>query len=93
MSGLNWRTLTGSANPKFLVNGVELSVAFAAGHRFAVYEVRCRDDEGQPDRKYVIRDAQSISDAQVKEGVRPAVCAETRDYNRLLNWLATQVDA
>jgi hypothetical protein len=90
MSGLNWRTLTGSTNPKFLVNGAELSVAFAAGHRFAVYEVRCRDEEGQPDRKYVIRDAQSVSDAQVKKGVRPTVCAETRDYGRLMKWIREQ---
>lgn len=81
---LNWRTVTPSNSPRYLVSGTELSVAFACGHRFAIYEIRCRDAEGQADRYYVVRDAEAISDADLKAGKRPPIGGQTNDYDKLL---------
>ena len=73
---LNWRSLCPSHSPKFLVKGTELSFAICGPlSRFAVYEVRSYDAERNADRQYVIRDAETVSDADLKAGKRPAIVA------------------
>lgn len=73
-----WRSLVSSSDPKFMVKGTELSVCLSFGRRsrFAVYEVRCfTGADRMPDRYFRIRDAEGISDADVKLGKRPPVVA------------------
>lgn len=73
-----WRSLVSSNDPKFMVKGTELSVCLTYGKRsrFAVYEVRTFiGAERMPDRYFRIRDAEAISDADVKAGKRPPVVA------------------
>lgn len=85
---LNWRTLTPSKSPRFTLRGAELSFALCGPQsRFAVYEVRCTDDRGELDREYVVRDADLVSDAELRAGKRPPVIARTRDYDRLIAWI------
>lgn len=71
-----WRTLIGSNNPKFMVKGHELAVTFYKSHRFAIYEVRTLEADGYCSTAYRVRDAHTVSDAEVREGVRPKVVGE-----------------
>jgi hypothetical protein len=88
---LSWRTVTPSNSQQFNVNGTELSVAIVGPQsRFAVYEVRCRDADGFADREYVVRDAESVSDADLAVGKRPPIVGRTRDYDKLLAFIAKE---
>jgi hypothetical protein len=78
---LMWRTLTKSTDPRFMVSGTELSVAlFGPSSRFAVYEIRTRGGT----RRYVIRDAERVSDADRRAGKRPPIVGQTDDYDALM---------
>lgn len=86
---LSWRTITPSNDPKILHNGTEIAVALCGKNsRFAVYEVRCRSADGFPDRRYEVRDAEAISDADVKAGRRPPVVGKTDDITKLEAWVS-----
>ena len=87
MSGvaLHWRSITPSTSPRFLVRGTDLSVAlFGRCSRYAVYEVRCYNAEGNADREYVIRDAEALSGEDLRNGKRALIVERTRDYDELL---------
>ena len=86
---LFWRSLCGPYDPRLLVNGTELSVALCGkSNRFAVYEIRCRSEDGFPDRRYVVRDAEAISDADLKSGKRPPIVGKTDDFSKLKEWIS-----
>lgn len=73
-----WHTLCPSSDGRFLVQGTELACAYVPGtrSRLLVYEVRTvtRDAEGPVfDRRYVMRDADRVTDAEVRDGKRPPV--------------------
>jgi len=89
---LAWRTVTPSNSHKFMVLGTELSVAiFGPQSRFAVYEVRCRDEDGAMlGREYVVRDAEAVSDADLAVGKRPPIVGRTTDYEKLLAFVASR---
>ncbi len=74
---LNWRNVTPSNSPKFLVRGTELNVALC-GHlsRFQICETRSYDRVSREyDRIYVVRDAHAINDENVRSGKRPPIVA------------------
>lgn len=72
LGDLQWRTLTDSRSPKFFVKHTRLAVAFYARHRFGIYEVRgAADSDGSYADYYVVTDAETVSDAEVKAGVKP----------------------
>ena len=85
---LDWRTIVPSREPAHMVRGTELEVCFPAGFlsRFAIYSVRTvqwiRDRDhwnggyGEYDVRYRVRDAFTVSDADVKAGVRPKIFGE-----------------
>jgi len=78
MTGFNWRTVTPSREPSFMVRGTELSVAIVPGFnsRFQLCEIRTvsRGDDGMEyDREYVVRDADTVTDADVREKIRPKI--------------------
>jgi len=78
-----WRTLCRDSDPKYLVRGTEIDCTFYGPmHRFMIYSVRAlvpapewSDNRFELDFEYHVRDAESISDAQVKAGERPKVVA------------------
>lgn len=86
---LNWKTLVGSNDPKRYVKGTELEVAFPEGfqHRFAIYSVRTLDRDGTCDARYRVRDASTVSDADVRSGKRPAVVIEVDTLDQIEEWL------
>ncbi len=88
MSSLNWRSLCGPYDPRLMVTGTELSVATFGRKRFAAYEVRCYDTEGNADRRYEVRDAHGISDDDVRAGKRSPIVGRTNDYEALLRAVA-----
>lgn len=71
---LNWRTVTTSTDRRFLIKGTELSTAICGKHsRFQICEIRRIAADGFSDRVYAVRDADTVTDAQVKAGERPAI--------------------
>lgn len=95
MSALRWRTVTGERDSRFLVRGTELATAVVpnCSHRFVLCEHRVvgRDDMGATfDREYRVRDAHGVSDAQVRERVRPPIVARFDTEAEALAWCAAQ---
>lgn len=74
MSGLDWRSLPYKSGAD-LVKGTELAVALVPGtlSRFAIYETRGIDEARLPCLVYRLRDAETVSDADVRQGVRPRI--------------------
>lgn len=94
---LNWRTITPAHDPKFLVRGTELSVAIVPGHhsRFQICEIRTyiRLDNGyECDREYAIRDADKVSDQDVREGKRPPIVGRFASLDEALAALPAVTD-
>jgi len=95
----NWRVLVNSREPSHWERGTEIEVSLPNGFRsrFAVYSVRTSrwaKDVGcinggfvEYDCRYRIRDSETISDAQVKAGVRPDVVAEFASLDDVDDWL------
>jgi hypothetical protein len=100
---LNWRTVTPSNEPRHMVRGTELESAIPDGFRsrFAVYSIRTVERDlsftfehvNQYDRRYVVRDAETVSDADVKDGKRPAIIAQFATEIELCAWLDQQPKA
>lgn len=90
-----WRTVTHSQDPRFLVRGTELSVMIVPDtlSRFQLCEVRTYDrGEVFPHgRRYAVRDAATVTDAQVREGVRPAIVKWFPDELAAIEWCAEQM--
>lgn len=89
---LEWRTVTHSQSDKFLVRGTEITNAIVPGtlSRFQICEIRTYD-RGDPfphGRKYAIRDAATVSDAQVRDGKRPEIVHWAKDELAALEWCA-----
>lgn len=91
---LNWRTLTPSNSPKFMVKGTELNQALCRLHnsRYAIVEVRRYDQNGHADRGYSIRDATTVSDADVKAGKKPKQIAYFDYEDDAINFIKSQKD-
>lgn len=69
---LTWRTMTDSRSPKFFVKGTPLAVAFYLLHRFGIYEMRGpANPDGSYDDYYVVTDAATVDDADLKAGKLP----------------------
>lgn len=88
-AALNWRTVTHSQSPKFMVKGTELSNTLAGDRsRYQICEHRSYDSEGFADRQYYVRDAESVSDADVKAGKRPAIVGRFDDLDAAINFVS-----
>jgi hypothetical protein len=71
-----WKSITPSNSPKYMVKGTELNYMFAGvNSRYAIVEVRSYDKDRNADRSYIIRDAYTVSDEDIKNGVRPKIVA------------------
>jgi hypothetical protein len=89
----NWRTLIGSANPKFMVKGHELAVTlYGEASRFAVYEVRSLEADGYCGTRYRIRDAETVSDADVRAGKFAQVVADGLTWTEVEAFVGASTD-
>jgi hypothetical protein len=87
MSG-EWRNVTKSNDPKFLVKGTELNTKVCGRlSRYQLCEIRSYEDNGFPDRIYYVRDAHTISDADIRDGVRPKIVATFKTQNEAMNFI------
>lgn len=89
---LEWRTLPYKPENYFVAH-TELAAAYVPGtlSRFAIYETRDRPrvEDGKHvagDVYYAVRDAYTVSDAQVREGKRPQVVARFDSYDDAARW-------
>lgn len=86
---LNWKTKTPSTSGQFLVKGAVLSTAKFGPHgRFLVEEARAYDADGNADREYRVRDASTVSDADIRAGKPSQIVSRTSDYDELLAFVA-----
>lgn len=88
---LNWRTVTDSRSPKFFVKQTELAYALYLNSRFAICEMR---GAGRADGSfadfYRVRDAYTVSDAEVAKGVRAKVAFSCDTLEAALLWCDAQ---
>lgn len=92
---LNWHTLCGFNSPKFTVKGTELSVAVPDGcnSRFAIYMVRrvtFTKEGNEYDIGFYVRDAHTVSDDDVKRGIRPKIVGHFESDDEALDFIRTQ---
>lgn len=83
---LNWKS-TNYDQSKFFHKGTELAVALCGGYsRFQICETRImtNDTEYPYDLDYRVRDAATVSDAEVREGKRPEVVASFSDLDEAI---------
>lgn len=59
--------------------------------RFQICEIRAYDADGHADRRYAIRDASTVTDAQVREGKRSQIVEWFPDELAALEWCAKQI--
>jgi hypothetical protein len=100
----DWRTICPSTNAAHLVRGTELEVSIPAGFlsRFAIYSVRRMEWVSDPtlpaggiwahDVSYRVRDAATISDAEVKAGVRPKIVGEFKTLEEAEAFMLQRVE-
>lgn len=94
MSALRWRTLVRERDSRFLTKGTELANAVVPNslHRFVLCELRAYPDGyGAPDREYAVRDAHGVTDAQVRDGVRPPIVSRHPTEAEALAWCAARL--
>lgn len=84
---LNWRTVTPSNSPKFLVRGTELSNAIVpnTNYRFMICEIRTWDGH-DADRTYHVRDAATVNDEDIRMGIRPRMVFKSDDLHECLDY-------
>ncbi len=77
MMQVDWRTVRDHRDPKFMVKGYVLAVADYPGsqYRFLVEEVRAMNADRSMGIQYRIRDAHTVSDAELLTGKRSEVVA------------------
>ncbi|AKF13634.1 hypothetical protein PHIN3_371 [Sinorhizobium phage phiN3] len=103
---LNWRTVTPSRSPSYEKNGTELECAIVPGtrSRFQVCSIRksryvkdsrAADGYGyvELDCTYVVRDAETVSDADVKAGIRPKIVFDCKTLDEALKFCQESVGA
>lgn len=86
---MDYRSITPSNSPKYMVKGTELNQAIVPGYlsRYAIVEVRTYDADRHADRGYSIRDANTVSDADVKAGKKPKQIAFFNFEDDALNYI------
>lgn len=68
-AALVWRSAEPSNSPRYLVKGTVLATAYAGRHRrFLIEEVRTREADGFAGCSWRVRDAEAVSDAEVRAG-------------------------
>lgn len=75
---LDWRTITPSNDQKRWVKGCELESCIPPGFlsRFRIVSIRVYDADRNADVRYSVRDAATVTDAEVKAGKLPRSVGE-----------------
>jgi hypothetical protein len=70
---LEWKTITPSNHHRYMVVGCEIDQAIVPNclSRYAIVMVRRYDSERNADLGYSIRDANTITDEDIRNGKRP----------------------
>lgn len=91
---MDWRVITPSSSPKYMVKGTELNQAIVPGYnsRYAIVEIRTYDANWHADRGYSIRDADTISDEDVRNGKKPKQIAFFNFEDDALNFIKNKLD-
>lgn len=87
LPALDWRSLPYPAGAD-LIKGTALAQAIVPGtrSRFAVVEVRTREADGFPGVRYSVRDAHTVSDADIRDGKTPREVARFDGVIEAVEW-------
>lgn len=95
---LDWEILIKPNQSDYLVKGKELARARIvsplpvwARHRFYIYEVRQLDKDGMPGIGYHVRDAETVTLAEVKDGARPKVVFRNISLHQCIEFVETNL--
>lgn len=81
-TALDWHIMIDYRHPKFMVKGHELAqTLYGPSSRFAIVEVRAMMADRSMGTRYRVRDAQTVSDAEVKAGIRPKIVWEGESFD------------
>lgn len=85
---LDWRTICPSNDAKHLVRGTELEYCIPDGFlsRFRIVSVRTVK-YGEYDCRYRVYDASTVTDAEVKAGIKPRSIAEFATLDETLAFI------
>ena len=90
---LEWRTLPYDSS-KYFVVGTEIAAAYVPGtlSRFAIVETRGYPRlNGPGDVYYVVRDAATVSDDDVRSEKRAKIVARFDNYDEAIEWSLAQI--
>ena len=87
LPSLDWRSVTSSRDAKFGVKGTVLAQAYApGGTRFLIEEVRSLDEERNWSATYRVRDAEQVTDDEVRAGKSSPVVFRSEDLRACLEF-------
>lgn len=94
-AAFDWQSVTTSRDAAFLIKGSELAKTIVPDTlcRFQICEHRAYTADRVPTVVYRVRDAETVSDEQVRDGVRPAVVRHFHDFDEAVAWCQNQSDA
>lgn len=89
MSDLYWRVVLDPNDSKYMVKGHVLSTAFVpeTNSRFMIEEVRCMYADRTMGVNYRVRDAATVSDAEVRDGKMSKVVFYADTIDDCLSWV------
>lgn len=91
MASLNWRSSEYDPS-KVLHRGTELATSLCGAHsRFQICDVRAYDPDSKTytGHTYAVRDAATVTLAQVADGVRPSVVGWFEDLDEAITYCQT----
>lgn len=89
----SWRSLLTSRDPKFTVKGHALAVTlYGPNSRFAVYEVRTLEADGELGIAYRVHDAHRVTDAEVRAGKSAPAIAHGLTWDEVDALIVTLVE-
>ena len=91
---LQWHQIVKSTDSGYLVSGTELASAYVPNtlSRFKIYEIRGRWKDGYADTTYVVRDAETITMDDIKNGNRPHIVFRNPDLEKCLGFVKKVLD-
>ncbi len=93
-SDLQWTTVTDSRSSKFFVKNTELATALVRPRcRYQICEMRTYDPSAEwpYGERYEVRDAHSVSDADIKAGVRPHIVFRASTFDEIVAFCENNV--
>lgn len=87
-----WVSVTTSRDAAFMVKNTEIANTIVPDTlcRFQICEHRAYDADMTPNVIYRVRDAETVTDSEVSDGVRPRIVRSFTDFDEAVSWCQNQ---